>query len=206
MMERMIWKTELMKRVKNIIPKSKNEKTISYIEMKLQEACNKVSVDISIGLRIKTEEFASKGSLRSGQFVTASINLIDSTITESYKNFLNTIEVLQNTWNVTFSDKTLDSISELITKKYQGLTDSVIHNNFQKIISVSSHSSSSSDLHINTVRQNIKGKVDNKIQEIKLHNNVGKADPRVREARISNYISVLAIIIAGISLYFSLRK
>lgn len=76
-----------MKRAKNIIPKSKNEKTISYIEMKLREACNKASVDISIGLRNMTEEFASKGSLRSGAFVTASVNLIDNTITESFKAF-----------------------------------------------------------------------------------------------------------------------
>jgi len=135
------------------MPKSKNEKTISYIETQLREACNKASVDISIGLRNKIAEFASKGSLRSGAFVTVSINLIDNTITESYKNFLNTTEALQSNWNVTFSDKILDSISELITKRYQGLTDSVIHNNYQKIISVSNHSSSSSDLHLNTVRQ-----------------------------------------------------
>lgn len=201
----MIWMTELMKSAKNIMPKSKNEKTISYIETQLREACNKASVDISIGLRNKIAEFASKGSLRSGAFVTVSINLIDNTITESYKNFLNTTEALQSNWNVTFSDKILDSISELITKRYQGLTDSVIHNNYQKIISVSNHSSSSSDLHLNTVRQNIKGKVDCRIQEIKINNKVKRDEPGVREAKRANGIAVLALIVSVIGLYFSLQ-
>ena len=202
----MIWKTDLLKRAKNIIPKSKNEKTISYIETQLREACNKASVDISIGLRNKTKEFASKGSLRSGgAFFTVSINLIDNIITESYKNFLNTIEDLQSNWNVTFSDKILDCISELITKRYQGLTDSVIHNNYQKIITVSNHSSSSSDLHLNTVRQNIKGKVDGKIQQIKIDNKVKRDEPGVKEAKRANGIAVLALIVSVISLYFSIK-
>jgi len=201
----MLSKTGSLKRAKNLIPKSKNSKTISYIEMNLLEACNKASVDISIGLRNMTEEFASKGTLKSGIFVTASITLIDNTITESYKNFLNTIEALQNNWNVTFTDKTLDKISELITNRYQGLTDSVIQNSYKNIISVSNPPSRSSDLHLNTVRQNIKGRVDSKIQEIKISNKVKKDDPRVREAIKANRISVLALIVSAVSLYFSLK-
>lgn len=83
--------------------------------------------------------------------------------------------------------------------------DSVIHNNYDKIISVSNHSSRSSDLHLNLVRQNIKGKVDEKIQEIKVTNKVKKDDPGVREAKRANVIAVLAFIVSVVSLYISLR-
>lgn len=187
----------MMDWIKNIIPKSRNEKIISDIKKKLYEVTNIASADISIGLT----NMIAKGSLQSGILVTVVEDLIDRIIIESCKSFLNTVEDLQNKLNITYSNTMLDNISDLIKTSYQGLIDSVICNDYKKI-----PPSSSSELKISVLRQNIKNEVNNKIQEIKLHNKIKKDEPSVRVAKITNGIAVLAVIIAGVSLYFSLIK
>lgn len=183
--------------INKIIPKSKNEEIISDIKEKLYDVTNTASADISIGL----ENMIAKDSLRSGILVTVAVDLIDHTITESCKSFLNTVEGLQNKWNITYSNTMLDNISDLIKMDYQGLIDSVICNDYEKI-----PPSSSSELQINVLRQNIKNKVNSKIQEIKLHNKIKKDKPELRESKRATAIAVLTLIITGLGIYISMKK
>jgi hypothetical protein len=187
------------------MPKSNEKTTISYIESKVYVATNKASSEIHIKLRHLCAESAMKGTLQSGIYVQSAVNLVFLTITESCKNFLNIIEDLQNKRNITYSKKSLNIFSDLIKTRYQGLVESAIRNNLEKIFVTAKSSSSSSDLQLNLLRQSINGMVDSKIQEIRLHNKIGKKDPGVRESKRTNVIAVLTLIATMATLYFSLK-
>ena len=140
------------------------------------------------------------GTLSSGIYVTKAVDLIMFTITESCKNLLNNLEDLQNKWNITYTNKSLDLFSDLIKTRYQGLIDSVISNNREKIFRKDQPQSSSAVLHLNLLGQGINGMVDSKIQEIRLHNKIRKDDPGVRVSKKTNVIAVLTLIITFLTL------
>lgn len=201
----MISSKKLLNRAKTIIPESENQQILDHIKGELYTATNKASNDIIFGLKDKTET-STGNTLHSGSFVRWFLDFMAQTIIESCHNLLNNIEALQTSWNRTFSNKMLDTIAELTKKYYQGLLDSVGNKSLQGVISVANPPSGSTDSQVNILRQNINGMVDSKIKEIKVTNKVAKDAPSVRVSKRANIIATIAIIISGVSLYFSLRK
>lgn len=209
----MSWKTGIMRRVEKIVQKFDDSKIMTYIEKKVRDATNSASAEISIKSKNMVEEHAHRGTLQSGVFSTSIASLIDTIITESCKSILKTVEDLQYKWHITYSQKIIGSISELIKTSYQGLIDSAIRNDYEKVTLAMKHESRSVELQFNTLRQKINGMVDGKMQEIQLDNKVKKDEPGVRETRKSNIIAILTLIVSvmtfilsWLSLYLNLKK
>jgi hypothetical protein len=192
--------------------KKKQDKTITdYFERRVLSTLNDLDVVIYKEQQKIAEEYSAKGMLQSGMVASAILRMINDKKLSSCKEALNMIDLFQTERNITIPNEQLDIICDIYASHYNSSflnnIEHVFFENVRRYIGEEMANSIGSDVIINNTPNQIIRLVNDKINDIKVHNKIQRDEPSVIIARRGNKITLLSLIVSVVigiaTLYFT---
>jgi hypothetical protein len=177
-----------------------------YFVKKLYNELNSLDTVIFQEIRRIKEVASSRGLLRSSETLNSIADTIINNTFTSCKEKLSSIDEFQNYMKFNISDKQLAEIQEIFLTHYVPFLQNKAEQTY-----VSQATELFGDLNMNiteqytfdTSIQKIKIMITNKIEDVNIKNRLQKEESSVRLSKYSTFISLLALIVAIISLFVS---
>lgn len=177
-----------------------------FFAKKLYTEMNELDVTIFQEIQKVKEEANNRGVLHSGMTLNGIADAIINNTFSSCKKKLNLIDEFQDYMKFNIPESYLAEIGEIYSFHYVPFLTNKVEKTYvdhAKGLFGDSFESVTNQLKLNNSIQNLKLVIGNKIDDVKIKNRLKKDEPSVRLAKYSNAISLIAIIIAIVSLFFS---
>lgn len=187
----------------NILSNSNQDTIIrDYFNRKVRSILNDLAPIVYQEQQKIAEEHNSRGVLSSGMVAGAILEMIRENILNSCREALKLIDLFQREKNVEFTDDQLNIIKEIYQSYYNdcflSMIEKVYFANVKRYIGEEMAKSIASQIITNNTTNMIFNLVNDKVEDIKVHNLVQRDEPSVEYAKKAYSLSIFALIIPSV--------